>query len=143
MLPTLAQEGTPLPEGSAPSSVPLAIQSVRWHMLDAEVNALTFRSMNQIFDTREVLHRMQTLEIPRCDKSLYFRYEFEGSSYTPDQFLDRTFTNAMIVIKDGNCLREVSQFFECTESLHGVVNDEVRCFDHGWDCSRRGPHRVA
>jgi hypothetical protein len=36
------------------SQVTPAIQAVRWAMLDADVNALTFRSMDRIFDTRLV-----------------------------------------------------------------------------------------
>ncbi len=36
------------------SKVPVAIQNVRWEMLDGNINTLTFRSMDTLFTTRNV-----------------------------------------------------------------------------------------
>lgn len=36
------------------SDVPVAVQTLRWHMLDRDVNSLSFRSMDTLFDTRQV-----------------------------------------------------------------------------------------
>lgn len=68
-------------------------------MLNAGINALTFRSMDQFFDTREVTHRGPTWQLPHRDVPLDFKYEFEGVAYSPADFLGRTYTNALLIIK--------------------------------------------
>lgn len=98
--PTLAQ--------SAPQSdVSPTVQTLRRHMLDAQVNALTFRSMDRLFTTRTVARSGAVAPLPRADRALDFTYSFEGQTYSPDAFLERTFTNAMIVMKDGKIVSEV------------------------------------
>jgi len=101
-----SQPMPPPPAGAPASSVPVALQEVRWQMLNPGINALTFRSMDRIFDTREVTHRRATWAIPRNDAPLNFRYEFAGAARTPEDFLDRTYTNALVVIKDGAIVYE-------------------------------------
>jgi CubicO group peptidase (beta-lactamase class C family) len=86
--------------------VPIAVQEMRWQMLNPGINALTFRSMDQMFDTREVTHRRAVWPLPRNDAALNFRYEYAGKAYTPEDFLERTFTNALVVIKDGTIVHE-------------------------------------
>jgi CubicO group peptidase (beta-lactamase class C family) len=44
--------------------------------------------------------------IPRADHPLDFTYEFEGQRHTPEEFLDRTYTNALLVIKNGRIVYE-------------------------------------
>jgi hypothetical protein len=88
------------------SDVPVAIQQARRAMLDPEVNTLTFHSMDQLFTTRRVGRAGPVWEIPRADHALDFTYEFQGHRYTPAQFLDRTYTNALVVIKDGRIVSE-------------------------------------
>lgn len=84
----------------------MAVQQVRWQMLNPGINALTFRAMDQFFDTREVRRRGTIWPIPRRDAPLDFHYTFEGVTYTPDDFLERSFTNALVVIKDGAIVYE-------------------------------------
>ncbi|NIB43384.1 serine hydrolase [Pseudomaricurvus alkylphenolicus] len=88
------------------SSVPVAVQNLRWRMNDAEVNALTFRSMNTLFTTRRVSRSGPVSSLPREDRALDFSYRFEGRRYTPEQFLDRTYTNALLVMKNGRIVYE-------------------------------------
>ena len=88
------------------SDVPIAVQRLRWAMNDADVNALTFRSMDELFTTRTVARSGPVWELPREDHALDFGYEFEGSRYSPEQFLDRTYTNALLVLKDGRIVSE-------------------------------------
>ncbi|WP_421855946.1 serine hydrolase domain-containing protein [Marinomonas sp.] len=110
MLPMAAQavsEVDPLVAAVGPvSEVPVAIQNLRWAMLDGDVNALTFRSMDTLFTTRQVGHSGNVTPFVRNDKKLDFTYEYEGKSYTPEQFLDRTYTNAMIILKDDKIVYE-------------------------------------
>src|SRR5690242_6293359 len=98
----------PPPDPSLPKSdVPAAIQQLRRAMLDPEVNTLTFHNMDQIFTTRAVARSGPVWSIPRADQALTFSYEYAGQRYTPEQFLDRTHTNALLVIKNGRIVHEL------------------------------------
>ncbi|RIV85469.1 class C beta-lactamase-related serine hydrolase [Aurantiacibacter xanthus] len=90
----------------AHSDVPVAVQGLRWAMNDANVNSLTFRSMDTLFTTRSVPRSGPVWQLPRNDHQLDFTYDFQGQTYTPEQFLDRTFTNALLVMKDGKIVYE-------------------------------------
>jgi len=105
--PAFAQQALP-PQLTAgpPSEVPVAIQQLRWSMLDADVNSLTFRSMDSLFTTRSVPRAGQVWRLERADHPLDFTYQYQGQSYTPEQFLDRTYTNALLVMKDGRIVYE-------------------------------------
>ena len=105
---SIAQQQLPpqLAEGS-PSDVPVAVQILRWHMLDQDVNALTFRSMDTLFTTRTVPRSGPVWPLPRADHALDFSYSFQGKTYTADQFLERTYTNALLVMKDGKIVSEI------------------------------------
>ncbi|WP_078084384.1 serine hydrolase domain-containing protein [Microbulbifer mangrovi] len=88
------------------SDVPVAIQNARWHMNDADINVLTFRSMETLFTTRTVARSGNVSVLPREDSALDFDYQFEGRTYKPEEFLDRTYTNAMLVMKNGKIVYE-------------------------------------
>ena len=102
-----AQQQLPAPLlGGAESEVPVAVQVVRWHMLDEDVNALTFRSMDRLFTTRTVAHAGAASVIPRADHALDFSYAYQGRKYEAAEVLERTYTNALLVIKDGRIVSE-------------------------------------
>ena len=106
--PTLAQQALPPQLTQAPASdVPPAVQVLRWHMNDGHVNALTFRTMDTLFTTRSVPRSGPVWQLPRSDRALDFSYEFRGQRYTADQFLERTYTNALLVMKDGKIVSEI------------------------------------
>ncbi|WP_305098526.1 serine hydrolase domain-containing protein [Croceibacterium aestuarii] len=88
------------------SDVPIAVQELRWHMNDADINSLTFRSMDSLFTTRSVPRSGPVWQLQRSDHPLDFTYTYEGETYTPDQFLDRTYTNALLVMKNGRIVYE-------------------------------------
>ena len=90
----------------AASQVQPALQEARRHMLDADINTLMFHSMDTLFDTRTVGRSGPVWAIPRSDHALDFTYRFEGAEHSTDEFLERTFTNALIVIKDGRIVSE-------------------------------------
>jgi len=90
-----------------PADVPMALQDVRSHMLDADVNALTFHDMDQIFDTRRVDAGTATWKLPRSEADMDFTYTFAGQTHTARQALDRTFTNALLIIKHGAIVTEI------------------------------------
>jgi CubicO group peptidase (beta-lactamase class C family) len=45
--------------------------------------------------------------LPRADRGLSFTYDYQGKTWTPAQFLERTFTNALLIMKDGRIVSEV------------------------------------
>jgi CubicO group peptidase (beta-lactamase class C family) len=83
-----------------------ALQSVRAAYLDQPLSVVTFRSMNEFAATREVARGTNVWQLPRADAALDFSYEFDGQRYSADAFLERTFTNALIIIKDGRIVYE-------------------------------------
>jgi CubicO group peptidase (beta-lactamase class C family) len=106
----LASWAYPPPPSDAsepPSSVAPAVQQLRRDMLDAEVNSLTFHNMDELFTTRSVPRSGPVWQLPRADHELDFTYSYKGTTYTPDQFLERTYTNALLVMKDGRIVAEI------------------------------------
>jgi len=98
----------PPPDPTVPASeVPAAVQQLRRAMLDPEVNTLTFHSMDRIFTTRTVARSGPVWSLPRSDHALDFTYSYQGRSYTPQQFLDRTYTNALLIMKDARIVSEI------------------------------------
>lgn len=89
------------------SEVPIAIQNARWKMLDADINTLTFRSMDTLFNHRKVSQSGRPSTFIRNDQPLNLRYNFEGKDYNSEEFLDRTYTNAMLVMKNGKIVYEI------------------------------------
>jgi CubicO group peptidase (beta-lactamase class C family) len=106
--PLSAQQVLPAVLADGPASeVPVAIQLARWRMLDGDINTLTFRSMDTLFPTRTVARAGPIWQLPRADHPLDFTYSYNGAVYTPEQFLDRTYTNALLVMKDGRIVSEI------------------------------------
>jgi CubicO group peptidase (beta-lactamase class C family) len=100
----------PLPEplrGGPPSDVPVAVQILRWHMLDNNVSALVFRSMDELFTTRTVARAGSVWYLPRSDRPLDFTYSWQGANLPAGEFLERTYTNALLVMKDGRVISEI------------------------------------
>jgi CubicO group peptidase (beta-lactamase class C family) len=107
-VPALAQQALPAPlQGGAQSTVPVAVQIARWHMLDGDINSLTFRSMDTLFTTRSVARSGPVWVLPREDKPLDFTYSYKGVTHQASDFLERTYTNALLVMKDGKIVSEI------------------------------------
>ena len=103
-----AEQTLPPPlEGGAPSDVPVAVQILRWRMLDGDVNALMFRSMDSLFTTRTVARSGAVWRLPRSDHALDFVYSWQGVTRPAEEFLERTYTNALLIIKDGRIVSEI------------------------------------
>jgi hypothetical protein len=62
--------------------------------------------MDEIFTTRAVARSGPVWPIPRSDRELDFRYQFVGKELSPQEFLDRTYTNALLIMKDGRIVAE-------------------------------------
>ena len=102
-----AQQVLPAPlDGSPASNVPVAVQILRWHMLDNSVSSLSFRSMDTLFTTRSVARAGSAWVLPRDDHPLEVNYRWQGQRFSADQFLERTYTNALLVMKRGRIVSE-------------------------------------
>jgi len=103
-----AQQALPPPlQGGQTSEVPVAVQILRWHMLDDNVNALMFRSIDQLFTTRSVARSGAVWQLPRNDQALDFTYSWQGTTRPALGILERTHTNALLVMKDGRIVSEI------------------------------------
>ncbi|MEO8314595.1 MAG: serine hydrolase [Pseudomonadota bacterium] len=100
------QQLPPALQGGPPSEVPVAVQWLRWRMLDNDVSALMFRSMDVLFTTRTVARSGPVWRLPRREVPLAFSYNWQGQAVAADQFPDRTYTNALLIIKDGRIVSE-------------------------------------
>ena len=93
--------------GTPPASnIPPVIQALRAGALQPPYNTVLFRSMEKFYETRAVPRGGSVWQIARHDHALTFSYRFGGTSYSAEQFLDRTFTNALLIIKDGTMVYE-------------------------------------
>lgn len=103
-----AQQQLPAPLQVEPETdVPVAVQILRWRMLDNDVSSLMFRSMDSLFTTRTVARGGPVWTLPRSDHVLDFAYTWQGESLPAEAFPERTFTNALLVIKDGRIVSEI------------------------------------
>jgi hypothetical protein len=103
-----AQQELPPPLSvELPSAVPVALQILRWEMLENDVSSLTFRSMDTLFETRTVARSGPVWRLPRRDQALHFTYQWQGETFSVEDFLERTYTNALLVMKDGHIVSEI------------------------------------
>ena len=102
-----AQQVLPPPLADQPSDVPVAVQILRWHMLDNDVSALAFREMDQLFTTRTVARGGPVWTLPHNDHDLDFTYTWNGRTYQADEVLERTYTNALLIMKKGRIVSEI------------------------------------
>lgn len=94
-------------KGEVRSDVPVATQIMRWHMNDADVNSFTFRNMDQLFTTRLVGHSGAPSPLPKVERPMDFTYSFGGKTWTAQEALERTYTNALLIMKDGRIVTEI------------------------------------
>ena len=83
-----------------------AVIAMRWQLLDPDVNSFTFRDAYKVFESRIVPRADDVWELPRGDTMRMPAATSGGTTYDYEQFAERTFTNAMLVIKDGQIVFE-------------------------------------
>lgn len=82
-------------------------QEARRSLFGEKLNSLTFRHMDEIFDTVPVAKGAKVWALPEDIRALDITYEFEGQRRTTADFLERTRTNALLVIRDGRIVHEI------------------------------------
>ncbi|MXO67187.1 serine hydrolase domain-containing protein [Altericroceibacterium endophyticum] len=83
-----------------------AIQELRRNFNDASINALTFHEMDSIFETLPVEAGEHPSPLERTDKTPDFTYEYNGQTHAFEDIFERTFTNALLIMKDGQLVFE-------------------------------------
>ena len=97
------QERSPTNVNEAPSAATLEL---RRHFMDPWVNALTFHSIDSIFNTQQVARGGPVQTLPRAERPLDFTYSYGGHAWPAESVLERTFTNALLIMKDGKVVYE-------------------------------------
>jgi CubicO group peptidase (beta-lactamase class C family) len=84
-----------------------ALRNARRHFLDSNVNVLTFHSIDSLFLTKRVENSGTVWALPRNAAKPDFTYQFSGKDHAALDVLDRTFTNALIILKHGAIVYEI------------------------------------
>jgi CubicO group peptidase (beta-lactamase class C family) len=98
--PALAQSDDPS-RWLAPTMI-----EARANMFMPGLNYLTFQHMDQMFATREVAAGDTVWELPENPMSLEGDYTIQGETFDLEGALERTRTNALVVLKDGELVHE-------------------------------------
>lgn len=101
MLPALAAAAQEPP--AAPSA---AVVAMRWQWLNPEINSFTFRDTDQVFESRPVARSGAVWDLPRGAALSMPAIAFGGETRGYDRFAEDTFTNALLVIRDGRIVFE-------------------------------------
>ena len=95
------------------------ILKVRQRFLDADINTLTFHNIDEIFETRKISTGRPVWDIPIKPAPLDFSYEYNGMTIPAKDFPGRTYTNAILIIKDDTIVFE-RYFNQTNEDTHFI-----------------------
>lgn len=101
----LAAFTAPVAAQSNADPSPAAI-AMRWQWLNPEINSFTFRETKNVFEYRDVRSGGEVRDLPRVDGFAMPAIEFGGQTRDYARFAEDTFTNAMLVLKDGRIVFE-------------------------------------
>lgn len=80
---------------------PPAVLEYRHHMFDPPVRSLANRTIELMFDTVRVEPGSGTWKLPARPAALDFTYPFEGKAHQASDVLENTYTDALLIIKNG------------------------------------------
>ena len=83
-----------------------AVIAMRWQWLNPEINSFTFRETKDVFEYRDVRAGDEAWELPRAEGLAPPAIAFGGETRDYARFAEDTFTNAMLVLKDGQIVFE-------------------------------------
>ena len=102
-----ATTAPPLPVRTADTHPPSAATiAMRWQWLNPEINSFTFREAKDVFAFRDVAAPAQVWTLSRGQGFAMPRAEVAGGNASYDEWADRTFTNAFLVMRDGRIVFE-------------------------------------
>ena len=85
---------------------PPAVVTMRDQLLNPAVNSFLFRQLHDVFETRDVRHGADTWALPQGTPLASPTIKFGGETRSYDRFAEDTFTNALLVLKDGKVVFE-------------------------------------
>ena len=83
-----------------------AVIAMRWQLLNPDVNSFTFRETDRVFESRAVPRSGAVWDLASASGFTMPADSFGGQSYAYAQFAERTYTNAMLVIRHGKVVFE-------------------------------------
>jgi CubicO group peptidase (beta-lactamase class C family) len=83
-----------------------AVIAMRWQWLNPEINSFTFRETKDVFEYRDVRNGVEIWNLRSADGFAVPTIEFGGETHDYARFAEDTFTNAMLVLKDGRIVFE-------------------------------------
>lgn len=83
-----------------------AVREYRMRMFDPGITTLANRTSELMFDTRTVPAGGKVWKLPTAPKPLNFTYSAGGETLQARDFAERTFTDALLIIKDGRIVHE-------------------------------------
>jgi CubicO group peptidase (beta-lactamase class C family) len=87
--------------GPSPATV-----AMRWQWLNPEINSFTFRDTDRVFESRPVGAHGEPWALPDGAPMAMPSIEFGGETRGYQRFAEDTFTNALLVIRDGKVVFE-------------------------------------
>jgi len=91
---------------SSPWTTPTMIEG-RNHLFDPGLTFLTFQHMDQLFATRAVRASGKPWVLPKDEKKFDVNYTYDGKTYVLEEFLEKTSTNALLVINNQRIVVEI------------------------------------
>lgn len=91
---------------NSPWTTPTMIEGRR-HMFEPSLNFLTFQHMDQLFATRVVKASGKPWVLPKEQKSFDVSFTYDGKTYALDEFLEKTSTNALLVMNNQRIVAEI------------------------------------
>jgi CubicO group peptidase (beta-lactamase class C family) len=83
-----------------------AVIAMRWQLLNPDINSFAFRETKTFLEYRDVRHGGEVWDLPSADGFAMPAIEFGGETRDYARFAEDTFTNAMLVLKDGRIVFE-------------------------------------
>jgi CubicO group peptidase (beta-lactamase class C family) len=93
-------------EDAAPQGPSPAVVKMRWQWLNPEINSFTFRDTDKVFESRPVTRSGPVWGLPRGTPMAMPSIEFGGETRGYRRFAEDTFTNALLVLRDGKIVFE-------------------------------------
>jgi CubicO group peptidase (beta-lactamase class C family) len=81
--------------------------NARAHMFNPKLNYLLFQNLDKMFATRWVRAGNKVWKIPYALVKIKGKFQYKGDSYNLPEFLEKTSTNALLIIKNGRIVYEL------------------------------------
>lgn len=106
LAPVAASAQTAAPAAAAPTGPSPAVIAMREQWLNPAINSFTFRDTNKVFESRDVPRSGPVWPLSTGPALAMPQHQSATGTMGYDAWADRTFTNALMVMKDGKVVFE-------------------------------------